>query len=561
MSATANSIYQLVKSYEGKFTPPAPYFVLNVGTLNVDTGVFTGLSTQSETDPEPLEHRPGATPTNPPPHFVGETWVSVTIDSRWRQTTTITPAPHVPLQPVQLVFSISRPVSQGWSVSVSGETVQAGPGQTSVNVNIWDATIANWTMRVGTISHTDSLRIQRPAGVLGGALGGFTIPVLPVTIVYAPPADSLNQSTATYTQGQTVGQTSTLETTTDTSRTVPTTFADTGAFAQFLGYVAGKLNAAAAAAAATNPITAGLAAILEEVNIFSTAAAQVGQASATETTGITDLSSVQMTVTTTTSTALGTGANAGGPGVGDAFYFFHDLRVAWAYYGGRLMLCPLGYKNAFFPARALQGNLPTIGVSAGDAASLLALDPFVSGGPNAALPTDRFQPRGTWEYGFGLPAHLTETVTRDTNIQSSHATYTTDTNEWEAGPILKFFGLGEKNETKVRISNATGKDVSSTITIDASLASGPNDYFVVNLWYDSLFGTFAFQLDKPATTARLRGQGAQPNQEVKLQVGGKVFTTVADQHGNFAFFAPSIPSGRAMLRIGDAPGRAVEVGA
>ena len=45
-----------------------------------------------------------------------------------------------------------------------------------------------WRVEAGGKSYADTMLIQRP-GNLAGALGGLTIPVLPVSIVYAPPVE------------------------------------------------------------------------------------------------------------------------------------------------------------------------------------------------------------------------------------------------------------------------------------------------------------------------------------------------------------------------------------
>jgi hypothetical protein len=47
MTVTPQDIYQLIKSYEEQFTPPAPYVTINVGTLDVDSGAFNGLTTEA----------------------------------------------------------------------------------------------------------------------------------------------------------------------------------------------------------------------------------------------------------------------------------------------------------------------------------------------------------------------------------------------------------------------------------------------------------------------------------------------------------------------------------
>ena len=292
MPATPDSVYQLLKSYESQFQAPAPYVYLIVGTLNVDNGNFTGLTTKSSTDPEPIEHSPGQTPHNPPGHFEGDEWITVSINSRWIRTVTTEPAPHVVLGPVQLVFNISRPLAQGWSVTTGGITVQADDTQTSLSIDIWDEDSASWTMQANGFSHSNSLRIQRPAGILGGALGAFTIPVLPVTIVYAPPVNSLKKSLATYAEGQTVGQTTDFATSSDQSQTVPLTVANVAAMTQMLG----STSAGFAFTVQNNPklppgeqLTSDEVTYLNlETNLFSLASSQIGQINASQTQGFTD---------------------------------------------------------------------------------------------------------------------------------------------------------------------------------------------------------------------------------------------------------------------------------
>jgi hypothetical protein len=554
MTVTPQDIYQLIKSYEGQFTPPAPYVTINVGTLDVDSGAFNGLTTERSTDPEPIEHGPHDTPHSPPGHFVGARWIKLTIGNDWKPTTTIIPAPQVALAPVLLSFAISHPIAAAWSVSVNGETVQVNPGQTSVAVNIWDAANASWRVEAGGKSYADTMLIQRP-GNLGGALGGLTIPVLPVSIVYAPPVDSLRESVASYTEGQTIGDSATLDMDTDTVKTVNTEAFGLEAFELWLQAATAGLTAGASEGgvlASDQKKAAGY---------FSDLSSQLGQLDASQTSGISDESKVTLTNTTSTSTALSTSAAAGGPGAGDLIHFYQNVLLAWGLYEGQLRLVPLGYTERFYPAAAVSSQAATIGISAEDAQALLALDPFVAGGPAAVLPADRFNFIANYGYGFGAKFELNRSFTRETNFETTSATYTTKTDGWQPGPILKALGFGSSETTTTKLSNATGQKVSKTVTMDANLWSGPNDNFVINLWYDKLFGTFAFQLDQLASVPSLQGDGAQPNQKVTLSAGGKVFVTVADRKGHYAFYARGIPHGHAILTIGNAASQVVEVGA
>src|SRR5207237_6183074 len=106
-----------------------------------------------------------------------------------------------------------------------------------------------------------------------------------------------------------------------------------------------------------------------------------------------------------------------------------------------------------------------VGISQADAQLLLSFDPFAAGGAQAGLPADRFTFQETWEYGFGASLSHQVSVTRDTKTQTTEKSYTTSTAGWDPGPIFLMLGLGEKDQTTITVGNATGSDVSSTVTM------------------------------------------------------------------------------------------------
>src|SRR5262249_37941287 len=121
-------LYNQIKALESVFPLPIDYVTVDVGTFDASTGIFQGLKTSIEKDPEPIEHRPGQHPVNPKPRFIGQSWVSITIDSSWHRTITTVPAPKVGLAPVLLKFSIVNNSGGPWSVEVQGRVVPVGPG-------------------------------------------------------------------------------------------------------------------------------------------------------------------------------------------------------------------------------------------------------------------------------------------------------------------------------------------------------------------------------------------------------------------------------------------------
>jgi hypothetical protein len=248
-----------------------------------------------------------------------------------------------------------------------------------------------------------------------------------------------------------------------------------------------------------------------------------------------------MTVTQSTTDTAGTTAAGGGPGDGDVLHFYKDVRMVWAYVDGRLRLCPIDAVEVLTTVAGLRTD--PHGLAAPDATELLALDPFGTDAKAAVLPSDRFQLLQHLEYSNGATLVRTITTTRDTKTQSTHREVTTDSQRWDAGPILTALGVGGGTSNSVTMTNATGNDVSATVTITLQLVSGPDDHFVVDVYLDTLFGTFAIQPRKPSPTARISGQGRAPGEIVLLEAGGQEFRAAVGPDGTFSFRAPGIPDG------------------
>lgn len=533
MTLTTDDVYNAIKAVEVDFSLPAPYFVVHVGSLDARNGQFRGLRTTSETDPEPLQ---GDRP-NPPPRFVGSHRVIVTVKRR-RRTVTRQPAPLVPLAPVLVELAVSN-VSTNWSVIVGGDEYTASPTQTSILINVWDKPMVRWRLTVGQHTIEDVVWFQRPNGPPAAAAGAFTIPLLPLTIVYSPPVDSLRASSATYTTTEATGSTVDFGIDRDFSSTVPVSGS---MFLTSLSLAKGSFDAAALAMKVTGNKAASEA--------FSGISGQIGQVTVTEQTGLANGTETSLTLTQAASDELRATVTNGGPGVGDVFYFLRDLRMIWLYVDGRLRLWPLSYTKASITAGGLRQHAESIGIAAADAQTLLALDPLENRESEpAAWPSERFILLETLEYAFGGVLSHTFSMSRNSQLRRTQRAYKTNSAGWDAGPLLKALGLGGSETTTVSITNAVGTDTSATVSIAADLVSGPQERFLVNLWYDDLFGTFLFEQLAPSETPRLTGSGTGPAQQVTLRAAGKVYRTVTGADGLFQFHAPSIPTGRASLDI------------
>jgi hypothetical protein len=538
---TPVQLFQQIKQWEDQIPIPAPFVTIEMGTFDGAAGRFAGLTTQVTTSAEQVEHEPGQHPTNPAPRFEGAVYVMVTIDAQWKETVTREPAPTVSVAPVMLQFNVTN-VTGPWSVTIAGHTSTAAAGQTSMSVNVWDLRSVEWTLAAPGGSHSDRLLIQRTNTL--PAAGGFMIPVLPVAIIYAPPADMAKKSTATYAQGNTVGTSVSYDFNRDSSQTTEDVFTDGQSFRAFLGTVgaAAGIYGGDDGQSSSKDITSILALIPSDVD--------------TEQQGITTDNSSTVTTTYTSTSTIGTTAAGGGPGVGDVIVFFKDVVVAWAYYNGSLQLAPITWTEMANTVAQIQSDPALLGLATSDQQLLLSLDPFVAGGPSAALPSDRFvAPPGfqaSIEYGGGASWIQSYSVTRDDKELSSQKSYTTDTDTWSPGEILQMFGVGSsKSQTTTTLTTATTSDVSQTVTLAMNLVSGPTESFAVVIWYDTLFGTLAFQQLQPAGQPLVSGSGATPGAVVQLEAGGEVHATVADAQGHYEFRAPNIAPGQARVRVGN----------
>jgi len=115
------------------------------------------------------------------------------------------------------------------------------------------------------------------------------------------------------------------------------------------------------------------------------------------------------------------------------------------------------------------------------------------------------------------------------------------------------------------MTQAAGTTRSDTQFINWELHSGTNERFVVEIWRDRVFGTYAFRQEPVNSTARFQGiakaADGKPlqNQRVKLTVQGKTYSTMTDQVGHFAFFPRNIPAGSASLLVANLATQTVSI--
>jgi hypothetical protein len=449
--------YRQIKDAERLIPVPTPVRTVSMGTFDASTGQFDGLATEIEI----VNHKPV--------RLVPEVFVNA-VNARLQFTI---------LHSTQLV-----------RVSVTGGgTAIASAGGASVTVDAGRLDDVRWTIRSGTKVYRDELIVKRPR-IIGA--GAFTIPALPVAVVYDPPQNPARNNSVVYTRttsvGTTLGMTVRSGSSTSSSGVSPT-FPEVGIFKS-------QLDASAAFANATGNSAVGTA--------LSKISGALGKATRNVTTSNDGADSFRRTFTFTESHTCSTdsGVQHAGPGHGDRIAYLRNARLVWYSNGAGVSLQFLGYDSFECPTiDQLRSGVAGLDPSA--ATPLIALDPFAGAlGPKAPLATD---PRYVALPSIGLLPGLVQTATYQQQllIEKGHVetSATVKTDDLGAG-LLSLVGLAPSQSQQIvstlSVTNETSTTDSTTVstTLTArTLVNGIRTELAV--FYDRAFGTVAFQDPRP----------------------------------------------------------------
>ncbi|MGB7720144.1 MAG: hypothetical protein WBL65_09605 [Bryobacteraceae bacterium] len=377
--------------------------------------------------------------------------------------------------------------------------------------------------------------ILRPPAV---GLGAFTIPALPMTIVYAPPQGKMAMNTVDYSDTATVTRTvSSSITSSNDTKTVKAYSA-----ADLVGKVASAITTVAAVVGTGGAGAAGGASVAGALSELGTAlfgaAKDANDSTADATTQISSelslVSGILGAVDSSTPTNSGTvtvendhsltltvsnmsqysSKTALGPGVGDRIVYMLNVKVVWMAVNGDVGIHILGFDK--IGANAVQdllqeeqsianGGQPILELDAAAIKSLLQLDPLVTTnrtvfahlgpplvGPPRFVPAD---PPGRTGTGTGPDGDIFQ-ASFDSSTNDKQTTTSTQTTITDAKPgwVSVLFGADNLETTSTAtFTNSSSTDsqtddkITSTITL---FSEGLDDKYDVKIFYDCTFGTY-----------------------------------------------------------------------
>ena len=569
MALSYQDAYARIKALENSTSAqlplPAPTDAIVVGSIDAQSGAFTfKVPTFQQTISEPPP--PGGKPQPPIVLTVG---IVATNCVNLTLVFEVTNAPLVNAQPREALARViggagvggvgAGRVGSTGDVTISGFPTSSTQGSrifldagvnTSSTLNSQNVNPSVETFAIGVTVHGQlafqHIAILRPP-VLG--VGGFTIPALPVAIIFAPPQGQLAKNSNTFNDKVTVSTTTTvsISTQTDTKTVQAYTAADlagkvSGLLTQIAGLIAGAgaiTTTGGGSAGLINVISGppgggtltgvesaggggGSASLGDVLKGFSAGYGVLGsilsgfgnQGASSDTSSIATQTNNTLTVSLIYSDTYGS-EQGKGPGAGDRFLFLQDVLALWSNINGQVGLTVLGYGGVgAFSGDTLSADLQAL-ASGGTATSgldaktiqlLLDLDPYflvgkrspimVNLGP-ALLGPPRFTPlnplnrkgAGTTSTGdvFSLAVeHITDTSTTNT----SKTITVTDT---KPGWIDVLMGADNVEATStVTATNTVTNDqktdeiVTNTVTM---VSVGPQDPYSVNLYFDNFSQT------------------------------------------------------------------------
>ena len=473
----------------------AQHGTINVGTFNGITGFFAGLGGKSLGDElGPVGDGPNLGPVMKPIHRP----LPIPYPTQ----------AYIDAVNVGLTFNVIGRHGD-FTVEANGTTVSAPPGQNTLTVEVGQATTVNYTISSGGRSYSGSFNIIRPPHI-----GVATIPIIPLAVVYDAPQDQAGQNKTQFTQSSSHSTTVSLDYSKDSSVTTPSATVP-GGYGTLTDFE-NVLNSASKFLSKVPGVPPDVSKTDDLVtSLFSWL---LGSSEATQTNSQTNATSTSSGVTYTTSDAI-TPTTHLGPGDGDVIEFISGVRLVTVGWNGQATTAKLSDGGIqAMSVHFLKARLKSLGTSnAPDAVTgldrttiqaLLNLDPLANGGPNAHLDSSRYVNLGSYGINGSQWTH-TFSVTVSASQMNASTQSVVNAQDDKSG-WLSFLGIGvtDDKSTKVTVTDKATNTSSAmqTLTATVTLNAGPNEYYNVQAYYDTVFGTVLLRkvANPPEFTAPVR---------------------------------------------------------
>lgn len=535
-ASVANQIFNLIRGQESNFPFPVKKRTVTVGSFNASTGRFTyAVPTRekevSAPDLEDVDGSPGGPGTGKPPKI------------RTGGTVNAIGAVEVILR-----FEVKNRIGDV-TLSIPGLPVVRRAAN-AVTINVGAAGSTNFTITNRNKKFTSEIPLEIIRFVAGA--GVFEIPAFPVSIIYAPPADQGQKNVSRWKVTKSTGNTTSFSIGEEKTTTHPVApdFTSASIAADQMKLAAKVLDGINAVA--KNPALKGISTALNVV------AGGLGSVSVTEADGVSSVQQHSVTLSLDKEQTISTNAASGGPGDGDLIHYLKNVKFVWFTQSvGRPQVIVIGHDGIGVTSVGFLKNGGQTDLDPETVAAFLKLDPFVAGGPSAVLPSERFVYLDTIDINGGEISQTESYSVTEENLKQSTTSHTRIENSKPG--FLKFLGLGVTDEgsteTVIRHSSAVQSSDTRKVSNTIQLFARPDERYSVEIYYDVIFGTFAYREAGSSPTPRIIGTAfgedgkVAARKIVTMMNQGRKFTTRTDTAGRYAFHATTIQPGKFQISI------------
>lgn len=422
-------------------------------------------------------------------------------------------------------------------IKINDKTFSNLNGSTDIYLPLQQTPHVQWQISAGNQTYSDKFNILR---LHFFAAGSFSIPIVPIVVVYEPPMDQNGLNNAQYSETKYANSSFGLSFSTENSQTTPGELSTYDNFTKLLGFAA---NVMAGGGDLKNKIP-GIA--------LAALAKAFGDHTVTVTEGT--IRNNRMTINTEAiqSNSYNTSPNNGGPGIGDMFVCLIKPRFLWQVYDDKIYTMLLDFeKKQLIPAAAVKDSMRN-GANKDVYASVAVYDPFIARGPDVLLHQDRFTLMEVIDLsgiGGSTDIDLEHRISKSDTYSGTRYNSTTD--DVTAG-MLSFTGWIPNAETKKVITTVTNnytKEVDSGTIVHArvSLYCSTDEHKVYQVYYDNIFGTFAVREahntnTTPTQTGILKDTRGnyRPNAPVTITAGKIKYFTYTNSKGQYSFYSPEL---------------------
>ncbi len=343
----------------------------------------------------------------------------------------------------------------------------------------------------------DPLRISRK----NLELGVFTLPIIPLFIVYAPPVDSHKSNKASAGETQAIGNSTTITFVNEKSTTTQynTSFDDVKTTQDYLNTTAEIYSKIPL------PVTQAIAKAASEISTG------LGSAEATQTISQINLEQHATSAVLQKSISVTTDPNDGGPGRGDVFVYYRNAKVMWRNEDGKIFLTLLGGDpiEQISGAKLKEGltrlqSKPKgtkdklLKLTALSIKQLLMLDPETNMPGGATLAdTKRFLYLDSWHVSSGInKQNFKHTITTDDLKSISNITTYIETDK-EGKLAALGLGIDRNASLLARVTQSNSQKYSTIQESNIELTingDGLEKRNSVKIYFDTVFNSYVIHL-------------------------------------------------------------------